>query len=213
MLIADQKLSPDQERHLYIHLPAHALKLGLASMILLSTWGCSTGDMMDGTPTEVDRTTYPDVAFGTAEGDALENHSFAVPGASTLDFQALRVDEGKKLLLLSTGAGWCGACREEQDALQELQDAHAADGLTVLVTLFEDNNSQVADEEFVQGWIDQYDVSFDVVLDAPFVMDAYYDSALTPMNMFVDLDTMEIIRITVGFDRSVVDAIINSELG
>ena len=82
----------------------------------------------------------------------------------------------------------------------------------MLVTIFEDNNNQPADEDFVQGWIDQYSLTFNVVGDPTFHMDAYYDSALTPMNMFVDLDTMEIVRITVGFDRSIVDAIIAAEL-
>jgi thiol-disulfide isomerase/thioredoxin len=184
----------------------------IAPLLTLSLAACATGST-DGPDQPVDRTTYPDAEFSTEEGGVIENHSFTMTEGTTRDFQTYRADEANKLMLLSTAAGWCGACREEQSVLQELADTHGPDGLVVLVTIFEDNNNQTADTDFVQGWVDQYDLTFDVVLDAPFVMDAYYDSTLTPMNMFIDLDTMEIVRITVGFDRSVVDAIISSQLG
>jgi thiol-disulfide isomerase/thioredoxin len=184
----------------------------IAPLLSLSLVACATGPT-DGPDEMVDRTAYPEAEFGIEEGDVIENHGFTLVDGTATDFQAFRANDDNKLMLLSTAAGWCGACREEQGVLQELADTHGSDGLVVLVTIFEDNNNQVADTDFVQGWIDQYSLTFDVVLDAPFVMDAYYDSTLTPMNMFIDLDTMEIVRITVGFDRSVVDAIILSQLG
>lgn len=183
-----------------------------APLLALSLAACANGTT-DGPDEPVDRTTYPEGEVGTEEGAVIDNHSFTLPDGAAIDFQSIRANEDNQLILLSTAAGWCGACRDEQGVLQELADAHGDDGLVVIVTIFEDNNNQVADTDFVQGWIDQYDLTFDVVLDAPFVMDAYYDSALTPMNMFLNLDTMEIVRITVGFDRSVVDAIITSQLG
>lgn len=161
---------------------------------------------------DTDRTTYPAGPFGTAEGDVIDDLAFELADGSPFTFNDVYADPANKLLLLSTAAGWCTACREEQASLQALQDEHGADGLYVMVTLFEDNSYQPATGDFVQSWIDQYDVTFRVVLDEPFVMDAYYDSTLTPMNMYVDLDTMEIIRITVGWDPAVADAIIAANL-
>lgn len=183
----------------------------LGTVLTLFLSACGPGTAGDGQE-PVDRTAYPEGPYGTAEGEVIDNHGFETPSGSSLTFQDVRADESHKLLLLSTAAGWCTACRDEQGTLQDLQDTHGADGLLVLVTIFEDNNSQVADLAFVQDWISQYDLTLDVVLDAPFVMSAYYDETLTPMNMFVDLDTMEILRMTTGFDQSVVDAIISSRL-
>ena len=51
-----------------------------------------------------------------------------------------------------------------------------------------------------------------MVADIDFVLDDYYDSELTPMNMFVDVNTMEIIKITTGWDQSLVDAIVEAKL-
>ena len=43
-------------------------------------------------------------------------------------------------------------------------------------------------------------------------MASYYDRAATPMNMMIDLDTMEIVRINVGFDESATEALIQGLL-
>ncbi len=176
---------------------------------LAAALGCTTTTGDDGNS---GRDAYPEGPYGLDEGDVIEPHSFTTADGGALSLEDLFADVDNKLLLLSTGAGWCTACRDEQPALQELADNHGADGLVVLVTLFEDNNTDVPDTAFVQSWIDQYTLTIPVVLDADFEMAVYYDPTLTPMNMIVELDTMEILRISTGFDQSAIEAIIDAKL-
>ena len=97
-------------------------------------------------------------------------------------------------------------------ALQELYDTHGDAGLAVLVAVFEDRDYQPATAALAGAWKDEHALSFDVVADPDFVLAGYYDSALTPMNMVVDLDTMQILRISTGWDPSAITALIEARL-
>lgn len=144
------------------------------------------------------RATYPVGPFGRGEGDVIADLSFQVADGAPVSFSSARAECGAKLLLVSTSAGWCTACREEQPLLQRLSEQHAAAGLVVWVTLFENDDYAPATLRDVAAWVRRYDLTFPVVLDAPFVMSAYYDRNSTPMNMLVNLETMEIVRIAIG---------------
>ena len=89
---------------------------------------------------------------------------------------------------------------------------HAERGLRVLVSLFEDAEFAPADAALARAWKAEHRLTFDVVADPAFQLDAYYDSSLTPMNMIVDIDTMEIVRTTTGWDPTVVESIIEARL-
>lgn len=184
---------------------AVALLLGVLAV------GCTTGTGDDGTE-PADRTVYPEGPFGTAEGAAIENHLFLQPDGADLDFQALRSDESASLLLLSTAAGWCTACIEEQGFLESQYNDRKADGLVVMVSVFEDQSFQPADAELAANWVESYNVTFPVVADPAFVLSEYYDESVTPMNMLVDLDTMEILHIVTGTDQSAIEALIEASL-
>ncbi len=188
-----------------IHSIAAALLLGALAI------GCTTGSGDDGTE-PVDRTAYPEGPFGIAEGNAIENHLFLQPNGEDLDFQSIRSDENAALLLLSTAAGWCTACIEEQGFLESQYNDRQADGLVVLVSVFEDQAFQPADADLAANWVESYDVTFPVVADPEFVLSAYYDESVTPMNMLVDLDTMEILHIVTGTDQTAIEALIESSL-
>ena len=84
--------------------------------------------------------------------------------------------------------------------------------MIVLVSVFEDSDSNAADQAYAADWREAYDLPFDVLVDADRQLTAYYDAALTPMNMFVDLDTMEMFKISVGADRSLVESLVASRL-
>ena len=184
----------------------------IAMLMLCCFWGCGPGSSDGDGNTDVNRDAYPEGPYGVEEGDILDNLSFTEPDGSAFAFENVFSDPENKLLLLSTAAGWCTACREEQGALQSLQETHGDAGLYVMVTIFEDNSSIEVEDAFVQAWIEEYDLTIKVVGDAPFVMSNYYDSSLTPMNMIVDINTMEIVRKTTGWDPSTIDAIIEAKL-
>ena len=190
--------------------PRFAFRISSLALVLTSI-ACAGGDG-DGGDGDADRTTYPADGYGTGEGDVLENHSFEMVGGGSLSFEDVFLDTDNQLLLVNTAAGWCGACREEQPGLQQLNDEWEAKGLKIVVAVFQDNNSQTADLAFVEQWITEYDLTIDVVLDEPFVLGAYYDASATPMNMLVDVDTMEILKIITGNDKSAIESIISAKL-
>jgi thiol-disulfide isomerase/thioredoxin len=159
--------------------------------------GCGGGDDVGGGDTSaVDRTVYPEGPYGAEIDDVIANLEFTTADGDSLSFADLRGDVEARLLLVSTAAEWCTACREEQPLLQSLADDHA--GLVVMVSVFEDSDYTPAGIDEAALWRDQYELNFPVVADPDFVLSAYYDETLTPMNMLVDLDTMKIGYVTTG---------------
>ena len=183
------------------------------ALLLLTTWvsGCgdaTTDEVVDTGPREG----YPSGATGIEEGMTIANLEFTNGDGTPFTLGDIHADGRNQLLLISTSAGWCTACIEEQPSLVALHDEYANSGLFVLVTVFETSEFEPSDADLAARWRTQYDLPFDVVADIDFLLDDYYDSALTPMNMFVDVNTMEIIKITTGWDQSLVDAIVQAKL-
>ena len=163
-----------------------------------------------GTPTS-----YPNGPFASDSdpvGEKLENHSFTTPDEEPLSFGDLRSAGGKKLLLISTTAGWCTACIEEQPKLESYYQQYGCDGLEVMVAIFEDASFNPAHAANAKQWQQQYGLSFPVVADTENLLSAYYDSGAAPLNMIVDLCTMEVLYSGIGFDETAVTAQIESHL-
>ena len=184
------------------------------SVVLFAACGGSTDDGGGGGGGggDSDRTAYPAGPYGTSEQSVLANLDFVSPDDMPFEFRELQQDPNNKLLLLATSAGWCVACIEEHPALISRHDSFGAKGLAIMIASFEDKDFNPSDAAYAAQWKRQYSLPFTVVADPTFKLSAYYDRDLTPMNMFVDMNTMQIIRITTGFDETVVDAIINSRL-
>jgi peroxiredoxin len=161
---------------------------------------------------ELPRDAYPEGPFGANEGDTLENHAFLAPDGSTVDLQSVRAEERAQVLVLTTAAGWCSACIEEQHELEALYREHEADGLRVLVSLFEDADYERATPALAGAWRSEREVTFAVAADPEFALARYYDASLTPMNMVVDLGSMQIIRITTGWDRDLISTLVEVSL-
>jgi hypothetical protein len=178
-----------------------ALLLGLSACA-----GAGSGDETS------DRSSYPAGPYGTAQGDVIEDLAFSTSTGEAFGLGDIFADTSTKLLLLSTAAGWCTACIEEQGALEELSQTHGPDGLEVMVALFEDRDYQAATPALAEEWTQEYGLTFPVVIDPEFVLADYYDEALTPMNMIVDVNTMTILRISTGWDPSAITAIIEARL-
>lgn len=163
-----------------------------------------------GTPTG-----YPSGPYADDEspvGQKLPDHTFTTPDGETLSFGDLRSSGGNTLLLLSTTAGWCTACIEEQPQLQALYEEHGCDGLAVMVAMFEDINFNPAKAANASQWQQQYALSFPVVADTDNVLSTYYDASAAPLNMLVDLCTMEVIYSEIGFSETAVTALIEAHL-
>lgn len=161
----------------------------------------SFGDAVDSDVVESDASdgTYPSGPYGTNVGARIAPLEFPTTTGDTFSFDSdIFQDDGVSLVLLSTAAGWCTACREEQPALVELYEDHHEDGLLVVLAIFEDNDSAPATTEFARGWVAQYGIPFPALIDEFNDLASFYEPTLAPMNMFFDGDTMEIIDITIG---------------
>ena len=174
--------------------------------------GGETGGAMTA-PTCVERrATYPAGPYGTGEDDRITNLGFLDPAGAPVNLQSLRADCTYKLAVVTTSAGWCGACREEQPKLQALFEDYSARGVLLLVTLFEDDNYDPAVPRLALDWREHYELTFPVLADPEFLFRDYYDPAQTPMVMLLDLETMQIEDVTNGYVdadvRSLVDTLL-----
>ena len=77
--------------------------------------------------------------------------------------------------------------------------------------LFRSNDSPVG-AEYAANWVNNYSLTFPVVADTEQVLSAYYDSSKAPMNMIINVATMQIVRVIIGADTETVQSIIEAGL-
>ena len=192
------------------------MKTLAAATILLALSACGgASDDSNGNNNmnQLSRDVYPAAPYGKDETSVIDNLAFKNTDETEFKLEEIFADEGNKLLLISTSAGWCTSCIEEQQKLQARHDQFSDKGLYILLATFEDAGQQPATPEYAKEWQERFNLSYKVVADEPFLFQEYYDRNATPMVMLVDVDTMQILKIMTGFDESVVDAIIDAKLG
>ncbi len=144
---------------------------------------------------------YPAPPYGKTTGTIIEDHSFLIPTDNTIvKLSDYYQHETKKVLLINASAGWCGACKQEAGELNNTLAEFGPRGFDILYTLFEDWNGGSPTQDFYEGWMDQYGGDYTTVLDTNFEMGVYFNVEATPMNMLVDLGTMEIVWLETGFN-------------
>jgi len=146
--------------------------------------------------------------YGLIQGSTLINHCFETSEGEYLSLDDIYSDEGASLLLITTSAGWCSACIEEQPYLQQWYTDHYNDGLRIVVTLFEDENLVAATSGYASDWKSRFSLTFPVVADPAVAFAAlendrtqmgwYYNTKLAPMQMLVNTKTMQILSLDVG---------------
>ena len=79
-----------------------------------------------------------------------------------------------------------------------------AQGIELFGTLFEDNAHYPAQPQDLRNWgaSSSHAVTFPLVLDPGFKMGAFFDSDATPLNLLVDVRTMTIVSVTMGYSES-----------
>ena len=183
-----------------------------ALVTLLLCIGCL--EEPDGHRSEAsDRSEYP--GYGTEENSVIKPLQFVDVDGNPFGLDQIFGEETNRLLLLTTSAGWCTACIEEQPTLQALHEEFGERGLHIMVTLFQTRNYEPADYRLAARWKRQYELDFTVVADLEFVTQRYYpdgDASVTPIVLLVDVDTMQIISVQTGFSESAVRGIISSRL-
>ena len=171
------------------------------------------------------RANYPTEGVGTEEGDVVADLGFSGwrdPTDANVDVPLgdIRFSDyydpeqihGHELLLLNVSAVWCAACQDEYEYLPAYVEAARDRGLVAIGLLFQDAVGRPATEVHLAAWVDQFDVTFPVVLDPVFLMGAFGPAEASPLNVVVDLSTMVILRKISGNQRDTLERFIEEEL-
>jgi hypothetical protein len=154
------------------------------------------------------------VDFGTEAGSIIAPLEF-VAHEGPMSLYDVYAEPANRALLLTTAAGWCTACIEEQSALQTLYNDYAGQGVEIMVTVFEKGDYEPADANFAKQWKRRYELTYPVVADPAFIMRSYYpsgDSSITPILLVIDVATMTIMERFIGFEDRVVRALVDDIL-
>jgi hypothetical protein len=159
---------------------------------------------------------YPCGPYGAKSGDVIENlrlsglsdpaFSCKTAGAMTPDTQLRQLslsdfhsgsascpDKQKRVLWIFVSAGWCHACEVQLESLVPQYNQGKLDPrVELLQVLFEDNLGKPATEAFARTYAASHKLTHPLVIDPGFVTSKYFPVNATPLNMLVDLKTMEI---------------------
>ncbi|MFT5680906.1 MAG: peroxiredoxin [Myxococcota bacterium] len=83
-------------------------------------------------------------------------------------------------ILLDFSAGWCGPCKTVAKDAEEMWNDQREDGF-VIVHAMTDGATGAADEEFLNEWADDYDLTFPVLGEGE-IEDTYYALASAGLN-------------------------------
>ncbi|WP_162909589.1 TlpA family protein disulfide reductase [Aggregatilinea lenta] len=106
---------------------------------------------------------------------------------STLDGDTISLPESVagKVVFLNFWATWCVPCEEEMPALQQLQDAHGADGVEV-ISVTDPTSGQTEDD--IRAFIDEHDLSLTVALSSELALYQTFNVLQIPITYIIDRD-------------------------
>lgn len=85
-----------------------------------------------------------------------------------------------KVVFLNFWATWCGPCRYEMPSMQRLYDELRNDGLEIIAVNLQENKRQV------RQFLDQYGLTFTVLLDSSGKVGAIYGARSIPITYLID---------------------------
>jgi len=238
-----------------MRLAPHLVALSLGSLALAMAPACNEEDgaaQPDPTepdPTEPDPTEpdpeipdepdqplveYPDGPYGGEYLDTIADLAFYDPWMGVdYSFSDYLADPATKVIVVTSGAGWCTACQYEAWDLVETYDKYHLEGLEVFYTLYEDTKGKEiwregasADEidadftfmnewkDWLGNWIDLEvrQANYPVLVDIGFQLGAYYDRAATPLTLIVRTSDMKILYRQIGYNPGAIETIVKGVL-
>jgi cytochrome c biogenesis protein CcmG/thiol:disulfide interchange protein DsbE len=109
-------------------------------------------------------------------GFAAPDFSLQTPDGETVALSDLR----GQVVLINFWATWCGPCRAEMPAIQHVYDEYANQGFTVLAINIQEGEGQVA------PFVDQFELTFPVLLDRDGSVFTRYQGRALPTTLFID---------------------------
>jgi len=159
------------------------------------------------------RVAYPAAPYGSRAGATIENFEFLgwkAPQDSAYDTTKLEPvslgqfydpngAQGVKLLVMTSTAVWCSACKQEYRDMTGSISTYEQKGVRFLGALFQDDMSNPAKPSDLVLWAKSFNVQFPFALDPDLKLGAFFDVEATPMEMIVDAKTMKIVKISEGW--------------
>lgn len=176
---------------------------------------------------------YPAGPYGTLQFDTIDPELGFYDPWSGITHKVSEVwnDPAVKVLVINSGAGWCGPCRAEAWDMVEVYEKYHDDGLAVMYALFEDAlGDRLWDDEkgidddftFMNLWRDNLGVSigqekrvanYPTLVDIGYQLEPYYNgSPYIPVTVVVRTRDMKIVATDTGYDPGTLDFRIKSIL-
>ena len=128
----------------------------------------------------------------------LEGETEGEPVAVRLSDYFAENAPGTRILMINAAAGWCVPCMREAEEMPEFAAEYEPRGVAILTAVFQDQNGDPAEREFVKTWVDEFSLTQPALIDTEFQTGTWFDVNTMPANMFVDAETREILTIAHG---------------
>lgn len=165
----------------------------------------------------VDPNAYPAGPYGGGVGDTISNMRFhgyvndhpdegpVEDGEYLEDYtlQDIRELGDYDYLLINVAAEWCSGCRIEAQRLGGLYTPWANRRGYLMSVITQDDSGASAQRRHLERWVASYPINYTMVFDPD---DAIYDQVgpeSLPLNLIIDLRTMEILHRVIGEDFGV----------
>lgn len=161
---------------------------------------------------------YPPCPYGGTASAILDNLVFGGYVSVSADgnvgdnefteefsLQDIRTDGRFRYLFLNVAADWCQGCKIEAAQLPSLYDTWAPKGGYVMSVLIEDEAGAPATTRNLDRWTTTYAPNYTMVYDPQQNINFVLGPESLPMNVIVDLETMEILHRVVGEDLAIFD--------
>jgi thiol-disulfide isomerase/thioredoxin len=176
-----------------------------------------TPDPEEGEPEEVApaEAPYPEGPYGKSNFDTIADLAFFDPyTAQWRTFGELHNNPEVKMVIVSSSAGWCPACKTEAEHLVDYYKEYKVDGLEVYFTLYEDNDGlpMVVDNEVtvaamgvMETWKANYGINYPFLIDVQESLRAYQIDGGVPLTMVITTDDMMIRYIDEGYSSAFIE--------
>ena len=166
-------------------------------------------------PGDAPALSYPEGPYGKSNLEIIQDLAFFDPWeVKWRTFSDLHNNPAVKMVIISSSAGWCPACKTEAEHLVEYYEEFQADGLEVYFTMFEDNagNDMVVDNEVtvagmevMNSWKALYGINYPFLIDAQKSLRDYQIDGGVPLTMIITTDDMMIRYIDEGYSSAFIE--------
>lgn len=137
--------------------------------------------------------TVADVQLPPGVNTEKSEVGFKAPAFTARNLKGNRVqlaDYKGKVVILNLWATWCGPCRVEMPGMENLYRRYRSEGLEILAVSLDKGSS-----DKVQTFVDEYQLSFPVLLDSDGQVESRYHALTIPTTFVIDKKGMVVAEV------------------